>query len=57
MRESTELMQKVAAERTRWSRKCTSKIEHPGSDLEYCTIIRYALAYCTKQRKLERGLL
>jgi hypothetical protein len=50
-------MQKVAAERTRWSRKCTSKIEHPGSDLEYCTIIRYALAYCTKQRKLERGLL
>jgi hypothetical protein len=30
-----------------------SKIEHAGSDLEYSTIVRYALACGAKPRKLE----
>ncbi len=52
LRKSAGLTQKVVAERMGRSQEFVSKIEHAGSDLEYGTIVRYALACGAKPRKL-----
>jgi DNA-binding transcriptional regulator YiaG len=53
LRKSAGLTQRVVAERMGRSQEYVSKIEHAGSDLEYSTIVRYALACGAKPRKLE----
>lgn len=53
LRKSVGLTQRVVAERMGRSQEYVSKIEHAGSDLEYSTIVRYALACGAKPRKLE----
>jgi DNA-binding transcriptional regulator YiaG len=53
LRKSVGLTQRVVAERMGRSQEYVSKIEHAGSDLEYSTIVRYALACGVKPKKLE----
>jgi DNA-binding transcriptional regulator YiaG len=53
LRKSAGLTQRVVAERMGRTQEYVSKIEHAGSDLEYSTIVRYALACGAKPRKLE----
>jgi DNA-binding transcriptional regulator YiaG len=53
LRKSAGLTQRVVAERMGRSQEYVSKIEHAGSNLEYSTIVRYALACGAKPRKLE----
>jgi DNA-binding transcriptional regulator YiaG len=53
LRKSVGLTQRIVAERMGRTQEYVSKIEHAGSDLEYSTIVRYALACGAKPRKLE----